>query len=1419
MTRIKTIPIQVSLMFLLVACSPVETSSLSRPQGAVGDRVAGDTDPHSTGLIPPTPEQEAWLVANAIEPTDIFPNRLALDRMRAAYKGRGLVPLPDSQIVAAWRGQASPRGLALAVPVMVDNSELPAFPPIRSQGSLGSCASFSTTYYQWTHMVALAYGWDAKNGGDDYRMSPKWTYNFVNDGENAGSTSWAPFNVLEDQGCATWAQFPYNGANNPVNYRPWCMETDTWRSALRYRLDQRGSVYGIDRLEGLQGLKQMLANGFVLHLSTYINSWQFLAGGVPDDPTTTEDDPYVGQSVCHWMNGNNGPHGMTVVGYNDAIWVDVNGDGQVDEGEKGALKIANSWGSGWHSGGFTWIAYDALRDVSRVPGAPEAGRRGAFNSAIWATVRQDYQAVMTGEFTLTHALRDQLQVTLGIGETSDVEPTLRFYPSALSYNGGPYAFDGTLSPVAFTFVLDFSDIVEPEGIPQRYFLGVRDRTAGDPGDLTDFKLADGINGLEAWAANVPQTVDDDSIYAWVDFNFTSTNTAPSLSAIADQLIGINTDTGPVAFSVADAESAPGDLALRAVTGNSSLVSVPDIVFGGSGTDRTVTVTPLPYRTGSAQVTIHLTDGVDTSSETFVVHVSATGNTPPTISPLSDQTTQAGVATAAIPLSIGDAETAADDLEVQVQGSLLGYELTGSGNDRLLHICPYPFDLGEQAILVRVSDGELSSEAGFVLTVQAGPVNTPPTIGSIPDQVTDSGVPTGPIPFTIGDNETDPAFLQPMFDSDNWQLFRFNGVVFGGSGANRTISLCPAGGEHGSATITLRVWDGELEAQTQFQITVNDTGNTQPVLSPIPDQHIPINGTTGPIAFSLTDSETPAQVFELSWGNDNWDLIPWSGLAFGGQGENRTIQATPYLGESGSATITVQVTDGAFVVTEEFTVIVDPGLLCGNGVLDAGETCDPPDTCPQSCVDGDVCTSDTMIGSPAGCDAACSNDPILTCTSGDGCCPAGCDSLQDTDCPVVCDNGVLEAGETCDPIASCPVDCNDMDSCTLDSMAGTPQTCDVVCSQTPILVCLAGDACCPAGCNSLDDADCPVVCDNGVLEAGETCDPIASCPVARNDADTCTADSLLGSAQTCDALCNHDPILSCAAGDGCCPAGCDSTLDADCPVVCGNGVIETGETCDPPDACPASCDDANPCTTDSLAGAPASCDAVCSNAAMDACVDSDGCCPAGCTNELDTDCSATCGDGVLDEGETCDPPETCPASCDDADTCTNDTSTGSPQNCNLLCNHQAVSACQDGDACCPAGCHGGTDNDCPEDCGNGQLDAGETCDPPATCPATCDDADPCTADTSTGSAQTCDLVCDHASIQACMSGDACCPAGCSAPGDDDCPTEPPDPLDPPPRVEGGCACTSPGASRADKSLLLLLVFLLWTRRRNQIPTQA
>ena len=408
----------------------------------------------------------------------------------------------------------------------------------------------------------------------------------------------------------------------------------------------------------------------------------------------------------------------------------------------------------------------------------------------------------------------------------------------------------------------------------------------------------------------------------------------------------------------------------------------------------------------------------------------------------------------------------------------------------------------------------------------------------------------------------------------------------------------------------------------------------------------------------------------------------------------------------------------------------------------------------------------------------------------------------------CGNGVIDPGETCDPPASCPTSCNDGNSCTVDTMTGSAAACNVACSHTNITACTNADGCCPSGCNANNDGDCSASCGNGVVEPGETCDPPATCPTSCDDGNTCTNDAMTGSAANCNVACSHTPIVSCAGGDGCCPAGCDANGDSDCSASCGNGAIEPGETCDPPASCPQSCDDGNGCTNDAMTGSAANCNAACSHTPIVSCANGDGCCPAGCSPADDDDCSQSCGNGVVDPGETCDPQASCPTSCDDGLGCTVDTMTGSAANCNAACSSTAIVSCVSGDGCCPPGCDVASDSDCI--CGNGVLDQGETCDPPSSCPTSCDDGDPCTVDTLTGSSDSCNVACQHVPIMQCLAGDGCCPSECSDADDADCPAGASE-------EDSGCGCATVGAPTGTTVWPLLLglpVLAARARRRRR-----
>jgi carbonic anhydrase/acetyltransferase-like protein (isoleucine patch superfamily) len=93
------------------------------------------------------------------------------------------------------------------------------------------------------------------------------------------------------------------------------------------------------------------------------------------------------------------------------------------------------------------------------------------------------------------------------------------------------------------------------------------------------------------------------------------STVPTISAIADQSIEVNTATVELGFTVGDSQTSAGELTLSATSSNTTLVPVSNIAFGGSGVERTVTVTPTVGGTGSATITLTVTDADFETAET------------------------------------------------------------------------------------------------------------------------------------------------------------------------------------------------------------------------------------------------------------------------------------------------------------------------------------------------------------------------------------------------------------------------------------------------------------------------------------------------------------------------------------------------------------------------------------------------------------------------------------------------------------------------------------------------------------------------------------------------------------------------------------------------------------------------------------
>ncbi|BAZ40804.1 FG-GAP repeat-containing protein [Calothrix sp. NIES-4101] len=94
-------------------------------------------------------------------------------------------------------------------------------------------------------------------------------------------------------------------------------------------------------------------------------------------------------------------------------------------------------------------------------------------------------------------------------------------------------------------------------------------------------------------------------------------------AIPNQTIDFGKSTSALLFKVADVDN--DSLTITATSNNTTLISNSNIQIGGTGTDRTITVTPGVNQSGTAKITLTIDDGTKPVIRTFDVTVSAVNN--------------------------------------------------------------------------------------------------------------------------------------------------------------------------------------------------------------------------------------------------------------------------------------------------------------------------------------------------------------------------------------------------------------------------------------------------------------------------------------------------------------------------------------------------------------------------------------------------------------------------------------------------------------------------------------------------------------------------------------------------------------------------------------------------------------------------
>ncbi|MBR2715018.1 MAG: hypothetical protein IKB73_02280, partial [Ruminococcus sp.] len=357
------------------------------------------------------------------------------------------------------------------LPSSVDNSDSVYFPYIFKQGvvgfagqrQMGGCVSAAMIHYQFTYEYNKARGIKTTR---DNTFSSQWVYNFTNVRKN-GSRDYTTMNFMIDTGCPSFSSVPYNG----IDCYNWCFDTEIWREAMNNRISEWGSNdsdYGALGYENTQitsaddtdliPIKNKLANGKLLNVDTYFTS--HVNAKLKANPDLPENDKFEGEAYVRYVDGRKGLHSMTVVGYNDDLWCDINDNDKVDAGEMGAFKVVNSHGETYANNGFIWVAYDAMNKVSVVEGGnnPE-GRNPCLIGFRYFEVNTEVQPEIYVKFTVNTA--DRTQFAFDFTATNGTKTYSGSFLEGVRHKEDSVAvgFDGTENASTATFLYRLKNMV------------------------------------------------------------------------------------------------------------------------------------------------------------------------------------------------------------------------------------------------------------------------------------------------------------------------------------------------------------------------------------------------------------------------------------------------------------------------------------------------------------------------------------------------------------------------------------------------------------------------------------------------------------------------------------------------------------------------------------------------------------------------------------------------------------------------------------------------------------------------------------------------------------------------------------------------------------------------------------------------
>ncbi|MBN2036058.1 MAG: hypothetical protein JW768_04885 [Chitinispirillaceae bacterium] len=412
-----------------------------------------DETGNESGLynVNPDPDAEPWISGGGRALTAEEDKCIPELMLPAQYQDRETNPLPSK----------------------VDNSLTRYFPPLFTQRGASCCQAAGISYI-FSYEMCRIRDLDAQDPANIFPYG--FTYNFINGGSTSSYSSFSDgWTAAGELGIPDLQS--YGGQlEGTASQTSWVNGYGVYRRAMSNRYVESYRITCTSN-DGIERMKQWLfdrADG-----SNPGGCIGFLAWTDQTRDVLPSSSPEAGHTYIKAF-GTTGGHCMTLVGYNDDITYDLNGDGILSAQERGGFLMVNSYGERFGTNGRAYIPYSLFLNGSMK------------SSSVYSitVVEEAVEPLLTYRVTITHDRRSDIEIIRGYSTTTSATTPSRTYRYRECFsNGGALPMEGRGLSETIEMGLDVSEFIDAiNGRRTKFFLQIT--SEGGSGKVDNFSVMD-----------------------------------------------------------------------------------------------------------------------------------------------------------------------------------------------------------------------------------------------------------------------------------------------------------------------------------------------------------------------------------------------------------------------------------------------------------------------------------------------------------------------------------------------------------------------------------------------------------------------------------------------------------------------------------------------------------------------------------------------------------------------------------------------------------------------------------------------------------------------------------------------------------------------------------------------------------------